>query len=185
MELNLGAIGKGYALDRAAEALLAADVHDFLWHGGQSSVLACGSRAGGPGGWLVGVRHPLRRDRMVAEIRLRDRALGTSGSAVQFFRHRGKRYGHILDPRTGQPAEGVFTATVLAPLAADADALATSCYVLGPERAVELCRGRPELGLLMLVPGRNGNAVELVTAGLTESDWRLTGLTPPPTVARS
>jgi thiamine biosynthesis lipoprotein len=175
IELNLGAIGKGYALDRAAEALLAAGVHDFLWHGGQSSVLARGSRAGGTGGWLVGVRHPLRTERMVAEIRLRDRALGTSGSGTQFFRHRGKRYGHILDPRTGMPAEGVFSATVLAPTAADADALATACYVLGPELAVNLCRDRPELGLLMLVPGREGNAVELVTAGLTDDDWRLTG----------
>ncbi|HUY31759.1 MAG TPA: FAD:protein FMN transferase [Pirellulales bacterium] len=175
MELNLGAIGKGYALDRVAELMLGAGIDDFLWHGGQSSVLARGARAGGAGGWLVSLGHPLRPERTLAEIRLRDRALGTSGSGTQFFRHRGKRYGHILDPRTGRPAEGVFSATVLAPTAAEADALATACYVLGPEQAIALCNGRNELGLLMLVPGKASSAVELVSAGLTEADWRLTG----------
>ncbi|HVC94993.1 MAG TPA: FAD:protein FMN transferase [Pirellulales bacterium] len=175
MELNLGAIGKGYALDRVAELMLAAGVGDFLWHGGQSSILARGSRSGGEGGWLVSLRHPLRPERTLAEIRLRDRALGTSGSGTQFFRHRGKRYGHILDPRTGRPAEGVFSATLLAPTAAEADALATACYVLGAEQALALCGGRSDLGLLMLVPGSGQSAVEFVTSGLTEADWRLTG----------
>jgi thiamine biosynthesis lipoprotein len=172
MELNLGAIGKGYALDRVAELMLAADVNDFLWHGGKSSVLARGSRAAGEGGWLVSLGHPLRPERTLAEIRLRDRALGTSGSGTQFFRHRGKRYGHILDPRTGLPAEGVFSATVLAPTAAEADALATACYVLGAEQALALCGSRSDLGLLMLVPGRGHSAVKVVTTGLTEADWR-------------
>lgn len=175
MELNLGAIGKGYALDRAAETLLAAGVNNFLWHGGQSSILARGSQATQPegdAGWLVGVRHPLYPERQVIEIRLRDRALGTSGAGTQFFRHRGKRYGHILDPRSGWPAAGVFSTTVLAPFAAEADALATALYILGPERAVAWCEGRPEIGLLMFVPGEPGTSVKLVTAGLNEGDWR-------------
>jgi len=81
MQLNLGSIGKGYALDRCAERLLQAGMADFLLHGGHSSVLARGSQrqpppdAGQqpPGGWLVGVRHPLRPNRRLAEIRLRDR----------------------------------------------------------------------------------------------------------------
>lgn len=170
MELNLGAIGKGHALDRAAEGLLAAGIDDFLWHAGNSSVLARGCGAGGQG-WKVDVRHPLRPERPIAEIRLRDRALGTSGAGTQFFRHRGRRYGHILDPRTGQPADGVYSATVLAENAADADALATALYVLGPERAAAWCRAHPEIGLLMVVPGAGAKQIELVTAGLAEDDY--------------
>lgn len=176
MELNLGAIGKGYALDCASRQMLAAGVENFLWHGGQSSVLARGTRAGQDEdrqGWLVSVRHPLFPDRTLAEIRLVDKALGTSGSGSQFFRHQGKRYGHILDPRTGWPAEGVYSATVVAESAADADALATACYVAGPGPATELCRRRPEIGLLMLVPGSAANSVEIVAEGLSNLDWRL------------
>ena len=178
VELNLGAIGKGYALDRAAETLLAAGIGDFLWHGGQSSILARGSQAtqaADEPGWLVGVRHPMRPERQVIEIRLCDRALGTSGAGTQFFRHRGKRYGHIIDPRSGWPAEGVISTTVLAPTAAEADALATAFYILGPERAVAWRRDRPDVGLLMFVPKTGGQGVELIMEGLVEGEWRLTG----------
>jgi thiamine biosynthesis lipoprotein len=175
MELNLGAIGKGYALDRVAELMLGCGIEHFLLHGGQSSVLARGA-CGLPsdGGWTVDVRHPLRPERSIVEIRLGDRALGTSGAGTQFFRHGGRRYGHILDPRTGWPAEGVFSATVLTSTAADADALATALYVLGPQRACDWCEQHPDVGLLMFVPGQS-SAVELVTHGLTDEDWRLTG----------
>ncbi|HEV7226324.1 MAG TPA: FAD:protein FMN transferase [Pirellulales bacterium] len=178
MELNLGAIGKGHALDRAAETMFAAGVHDFLWHGGQSSILARGSQATQTAdrpGWLVGVRHPLLPERQIVEVCLHDRALGTSGAGTQFFRHRGRRYGHLLDPRSGRPAEGVISATVLAPTAADADALATALYILGPEQALAWCEGRGEIGMLMFVGGGSGKGVELVTAGLADQQWRLTG----------
>lgn len=178
MEINLGAIGKGYALDRVAELMLASGIDNFLWHGGQSSVLArggCGLQSIGTQGWIVDLRHPLRPDRSIVEIHLHDRALGTSGAGTQFFRHGGRRYGHILDPRSGWPAEGVYSATVVSDTAADADALATALYVLGPQRAVEWCQRHPQVGLWMFVPGHSGKSVELVTAGLAPDDWRLTG----------
>jgi FAD:protein FMN transferase len=176
MELNLGAIGKGYALDRSAELMAAAGVADFLWHGGQSSVLARGMcAANGPEdrGWVVGVRDPLRPDRRLAEIRLCDAALATSGSSVQFFRHGGKRYGHILDPRTGWPAEGMFSATVIAREAADADALSTAFYVLGVDAAVDYCGTHPGVGALLVHPSPSGSKVEVTPAGLEPDAWRL------------
>jgi len=181
VELNLGAIGKGYALDRAAEVLAAAGVNDFLLHGGQSSVLARGSRVAtrpaspeaDPFGWVVGVGHPVRRGKRLAELRLRDRALATSGSATQHFRYRGRRYGHVLDPRTGRPAEGVLSATVVAPSAARADALSTAFYVMGAESALEYCRSRPELAAVLVLPGAHGAGIEIRSVGLEEDDLRV------------
>ena len=180
MGLNLGSIGKGYALDRCAQAMEAAGITDYLLHGGQSSVLGRGCRlgdaghapAGEPAGWTVGIRHPLRPDRRLAEIRLCDRALATSGSGVQFFRHRGRRLGHILDPRTGQPAEGVLSTTVLAPTAAMADALATAFYVMGAEGARHYCRSRPGIAAVIVCPARRAGGIEVRSIGLGEDDWK-------------
>jgi thiamine biosynthesis lipoprotein len=171
IELNLNSIGKGYALDRCAEQILAAGIDDFLWHGGNSSILARGSQTpGSHEGWSVFVSHPLRPGKRLAEIRLRDRSLGTSGAANQFFRHQGRRYGHILDPRTGWPAEGVYSVTVAAPEAAEADALATALYVMGPDRAVEYCSRRPEIGLLMVCPEPGATGTRLITLGFQEGE---------------
>jgi thiamine biosynthesis lipoprotein len=174
VELNLGSIGKGYTLDRCAEQMVDQGVGDFLWHGGQSSVLArgsCGNALSG-GGWTVGVANPLNPQQRLAEVQLKDQALGTSGASVQFFRHRGKRYGHILDPRTGWPAEGVFSSTVIAPTAAEADALATAFYVLGVEQSAEYCRQHPEIAALLTIPSRSGSRVELVDLGLKPEQWQ-------------
>jgi thiamine biosynthesis lipoprotein len=175
VEINLGSMGKGYALDRVADMLLEASVNDFLIHGGQSSVLARGSRSDdlaeprdASDGWIVGVAHPLRRGVRLAQVRLVDRALATSGSAVQSFRHQGRRYGHVLDPRTGRPAEGVLSATAIAPGAALADALSTAFLVMGHQQALEYCRSRPDLGALLVCPALRGPGIEIHIAGLEE-----------------
>jgi thiamine biosynthesis lipoprotein len=170
MELNLGAVGKGHALDRAATRLAEAGLENFLLHGGRSSVLARGRRNADEQGWRVGIVHPLRADVRLAEVRLADRGLGTSGSGTQYFRHRGKRYGHILDPRTGRPAEGVLSATVLAPTAAEADALSTAVYVLGVERGLAFCATRPELAAAIVAPGARGD-VEVHTVGFAPGEF--------------
>lgn len=181
VRVNLGSIGKGYALDRAAELLAARGLGDFLFHGGQSSVLARGSRAGSGGaastgpGWIVGVKHPLRPKRRLAEIRLCDRALGTSGSAMQFFRHRGRRYAHILDPRTGRPAEGVLSVTVVASNAAVADALSTAFFVLGPQAAETYCRNHPGVAALFACPSLGSERLEIHAFGFGPDELRLPG----------
>jgi thiamine biosynthesis lipoprotein len=106
----------------------------------------------------------------LAHIRLRDRAIGTSGSRVQFFRHAGRRYGHILDPRTGWPAEGVLSSTVVAPTAAEADALSTALYILGPDAAMDFCSRRPNVGAVLLTLSPDAAGVELRAAGLTDDE---------------
>lgn len=170
VELNLGAIGKGWAIDRALGELRAAGVESVLVHGGQSSVRARGVQGPAlPGrrGWQVGLRHPLRPAQRLATITLDDRALGTSGSGTQFFVERGHKLGHILDPRTGRPATaGVISATVIAPEAADADALATALYVLGPEGLACVAPAGGEVGAILAVPGGSPGTVRVVVANL-------------------
>jgi FAD:protein FMN transferase len=192
VRLNLGSIGKGYAVDRAVESMLADGVTDFLVHGGYSSVAARGARSPGfsrptestppeggtPSTWTVGVKDPLRPDVRVGQMELHDRALGTSGAQHQSFRHQGRRYGHILDPRSGWPAEGVLAATVLAATAAEADALSTAFYVLGPQWAMDYCRRHPAVAAIMFCPAEgkrwemHNSGVEIMPAGSKRGEER-------------
>jgi len=151
VEINLGSIGKGYALDRIA-AMMRERLRSALLSAGSSSMRAIG---GGNNGWTVGVRHPGNKERRLAIVRLRDAALSTSGGEEQFFEYDGKRYGHIIDPRSGMPADRVASVTVIAPAAALTDALATAFYVGGPKLAEEYCHDHPGVLVLMLESGAN------------------------------
>jgi thiamine biosynthesis lipoprotein len=115
----------------------------------------------------VAVRHPLHQSETLAELVLRNQALSTSGAGTQFFIRRGRRYGHILDPRSGFPAEGLYSATVIAPTAAEAEGLSTAFYVMGPERAGEFCAARPEIAALLVAPAEREGDVRLITFGLS------------------
>lgn len=147
--INLGAIGKGFALDRVQEKLTKIEASDFLLHGGHSSLLARGVHAQ-LDGWPVGIGNPLFTERRLGTILLRDQAMATSGSNIQYFRVGEKRYGHILDPRTGWPADGHLSVTVLAPSAAEADALSTAFYVMQPEEVAEYCAIHSHIGAIMI-----------------------------------
>jgi FAD:protein FMN transferase len=173
-ELSLGSIGKGYALDCCAVGLAEKGIDHFLFHGGYSSVLAKGSRAdrAQQGGWPVGVHHPLRHKQRLAEIVLRDRALATSGSEKQFFRHQGRRYSHILNPKTGWPADELLSVTVLAPTAAEADGLATAFFVLGTKKTLELVRQDDSLAVLLVEPTRGGG-VRLIDEGFEPEELEI------------
>lgn len=168
VEINLGGIGKGYALDEAAVYLADEGIGDFLLHGGQSSVIASGRNADRDHGWSVGLVHPLNPKQRVAEITLVDKALSTSGSGTQFIRHQGRRLGHILDPRTGWPAEGVLSATVVTESAAEADALSTALFVLGLERVGEFCARRTDVGVVMIVPGERNDTARIESFNLAD-----------------
>ena len=110
-------------------------------HGGQSSLYALGSPPGQLGGrWEIALRNPFEPETPLGTLRLRNRGLGTSGAAFQQFVVDGRVYGHLIDPRSGEPALGPASVTVLAPTAALADALSTAFYLLGPEAAAALRR---------------------------------------------
>ncbi len=177
LEINLNSIGKGFALDQVAAFLDKRGLTNYLWHGGSSSVLARGCNQADPQqAWTLGLRDPLKPKRRLAEFHLRDQALGTAGGATQFFEHEGKRYSHILDPRTGWPAEGVITSTVIAPTAAEADALATAFYVMGVDvmgtgAIAKYCAKHPEIGAVLVCPAAGSPEVVLHAFGLKSEDW--------------
>jgi thiamine biosynthesis lipoprotein len=152
MEVNLGSIGKGYALDRLV-GLLRRQVGSALLSAGASSVRAIGSGDRGHSGWVVGIRHPRQTKTRLATLTIRDCAMSTSGSEEQSFTHDGTRYGHIIDPRSGMPADRISGVTVVAESAAISDALATAFFVGGPELADRYCRVHPETLVLMLESG--------------------------------
>jgi len=176
IELNPGAIGKGWALDRVMDLLRDRGVDNALVHGGASSVRARGVHGPGlPGrrGWAVGVRHPLRPGRRLATVYLADAALGTSGSGTQFFIDRGRRLGHILDPRSGLPAAGVLSATVIAGSAAEADSLSTALYVLGPAGLDTIAPAGGDVAAILVVPGAAAGAVRVLAANLPDDAWEV------------
>jgi FAD:protein FMN transferase len=148
MELNLGAIGKGYALDAMAAIVRRGGVRHALLSAGSSSIVAVGGRAGG---WSVDLRSPLVSRPRLARLRLRDGAMGTSGPGEQFVIADGKRYGHVIDPRSGHPARGIASASAVARDGATADALSTAFLVGGCALAEAYCATHPNtLALLTL-----------------------------------
>jgi thiamine biosynthesis lipoprotein len=162
LEINLGSIGKGYALDRMADLLGGvAKLPAFLLQGGSSSVYARGSPTGDERGWAVGIRHPWVRRRRLGQLWMRDRALGTSAATFQHLVHQGRKLGHILDPRSGWPAEGTASATVTAPTAEEADALATAFYIQGADWARAYCEAHPDIGAVVLPASTAGGPAVL------------------------
>jgi thiamine biosynthesis lipoprotein len=152
MELNLGAVGKGWALDHVAARLRRRGVRHALLSAGGSSILALGGRGGG---WVVDLRSPRAARERLLRLRLRDAALGASGAGQQYVDVAGRRYGHVLDPRTGWPAGGVLSAAVIATHAAVADALSTAFLVGGVELAERYCASHQ--GVLALVTPEDGS----------------------------
>lgn len=140
VRINLGGIAKGYAVEHAAALLRAAGVqYAMLNAGGDTRVL--GDRRGRP--WIVGIRHPRLADEVVTRLPLQDEAISTSGDYERYFEEGGRRYHHIINPLTGEPTQGVLSATVIGPDATMTDGLSTTVFVLGPNAGLALIEQLP------------------------------------------
>lgn len=157
VEVHLGAIGKGYAVDAMAAILREYNVCAALLHGGGSTIYALGAPPGEEY-WEIGIRDPRSEDRRLGVVRLKDRALSTSGDYEQFFEANGRRYSHILDPRTGWPAQGLWSAAVTAESATVTDALSTAAFVLGTDGTRSLMDRYPGIGAV-LIPDPGADAI--------------------------
>lgn len=149
MAVGLGGIAKGWALDHAAAALEQAGYTAFSLSAGGQVLVRGQPQPGRP--WRVGVRDPRGpENEAFLVLGLERGSVSTSGDYERFFVVDGTRYHHILDPRTGWPARGLRSATVLAPDATTADALSTAAMVLGPERAMDLADPAQGVELLLV-----------------------------------
>lgn len=133
VQLDLGGIAKGYAVDRAAAVLKRRGVTNALISAGGSTTYAMGAPPGKPA-WEIELQNPIARDKIATRVRLKDQALSVSGSYEKFFELNGKRYSHIMDPRTGWPVQGVLSVAVITGDGLSGDALDNVFYVLGVER---------------------------------------------------
>jgi len=153
--LDLGAIGKGYAVGQAAEVLRAAGVTSALIHGGTSTVYAIGHPPG-EAGWNVAIETPPAALGTVAfpklpAIPLQDEAMSVSAMWGRFFESGGRCFGHVIDPRSGQPVNRSLLAMVALPSATETDALSTALITRGEEGLEPISALRPKLRTLLVV----------------------------------
>jgi thiamine biosynthesis lipoprotein len=135
VRIDLGGIAKGYAVDRGIAILAERGIrHGTVTAGGDTRIL--GDRRGRP--WVIGIRHPDDRQRVISRIPLSDAALSTSGDYERYFDEGGQRYHHIINPRTGHSAGELRSVTIIGPDATTTDGLSTGVFVLGVERGLAL-----------------------------------------------
>jgi len=131
MKIGFGAIGKGYAADKAKQLLQNKGVKAGIINA-SGDMNTWGKQTNGDD-WKVGITNPLNKNNVFALLPISEKAVVTSGNYEKFIMLNGKRYSHIIDPRTGYPSSGIVSVSVFAPSAELADALATSIFVMGKE----------------------------------------------------
>lgn len=170
MLVNLGGIGKGYAVDRAQDILRKHGFRDFMIQFGGDMYVAGRS---GDRPWRLGIQDPRgSENRIFATVDLSDSTFSTSGDYSRFFIKDGHRYHHILDPATGAPADKCRSVTIMAGSATIADGLSTGVFIMGPEAGMALIEQLPDVEGVIV----SANNKVLVSSGLEE---RLTLLAPP------
>jgi len=163
VRIDLGGIAKGWAVDRGIEILQQRGyTHALVNAGGDSRVI--GDRFGRP--WVIGIRHPDHPEQVITRVPLVDSAFSTSGDYERYFDEDGKRYHHIIDPRTGHSASKVRSATVIAPTATRTDGLSKTAFVLGPDEALRIYNALPDVDAVLVAP--DGRI--LYTKGLAPAD---------------
>ncbi|APU68366.1 Thiamin biosynthesis lipoprotein ApbE [Christiangramia flava JLT2011] len=152
MKIGFGAIGKGYAADRAKDLLRSQGVTAGIINA-SGDMNTWGTQPNGDT-WKVAITNPLNKEHAFALLPLEDRAVVTSGDYEKFVKFNGVRYSHIINPKTGYPATGIISATVFAPKAELADALATSVFVMGIETGIDRINQLP--GIDCIIVDTNG-----------------------------
>ena len=147
MRVDLGGIAKGYAVDRGIEILKKAGFDRAMVNAGGDTRLM-GDRFGKP--WMVGIRHPDDKERVVLRLPLTDAAFSTSGDYERFFDEGGVRYHHIIDPRTGKSPHAIRSATIISGTALRTDGLSKTVFILGPEKGIEFIDTLPDVDAVIV-----------------------------------
>jgi FAD:protein FMN transferase len=151
VELDLGGIAKGYAVDRIVELFERRQIAAALISAGGSTIYALGAPPG-RAGWAVTIQDPIDSRNVALTLALKDRAVSVAGRSEKSFVAGGVTYSHIMDPRTGAPAQGVLSVVVLARTGTDGDALDDAFFVLGPERSRAYVNRLHDTEALFFVP---------------------------------
>jgi FAD:protein FMN transferase len=151
VELDLGGIAKGYAVDRVVALLKSRQVAAALVSSGGSTIYGLGAPPGGQG-WDVVIQDPIDARNEALTLTLKDRAVSVAGRSEKSFESGGVRYSHIMDPRTGWPVQGVLSVAVLASSGTAGDALDDALFVMGPERSRAYLKNRPDTEALFFLP---------------------------------
>lgn len=160
MALDFGGIGKGYALDRAADVLKESGVEAALLNFG-GNILAVGAPPGKTA-WIIDVSDPGQPQRNVATLRVRDAAVSTSSQFERSKKTGGRRIGHILDPQSGRPVEFEGSVTVIARTATEADALSTALFVMGPEKGLAFLETQDSgAAFFLIITGTAGEPLKI------------------------
>ena len=165
--LDLGSIGKGYAIEGAAEVLREAGITSALLHGGTSTVQAIGQPPG-EAFWKIAIETPSpspdTAPTLLATVPLKDEAMSVSGLRENSFQVGGRTFGHIIDPRTGEPAQGTVLAAVVLPSATETDALSTALLTLGSAGHERIASLHP--GMRTLVVNESGGQISVEAKGI-------------------
>ena len=156
IDIDLGGIAKGYAVDRAIDILRSNGITCALVSSGTSSIYALGSPPGAHG-WKITLRDPYDAHKPADVIHLQNWSLSTSGSYERFFEIEGKNYCHIMNPHTGWPVQGVLSAAVLAATGTDTDGRSAGCFVMGVDGTRKYLATQPNLAVIFYLPtGKRG-----------------------------
>ncbi|MDX2304206.1 MAG: FAD:protein FMN transferase [Microscillaceae bacterium] len=171
MSLNFNAINQGYAVDVVSEFLQSKGIENYLVEIGRE-MAAKGKNAEGKS-WLIGIVNPKYKepgqDPMGGKVRLEDRALSTSGNYESFYVKNGKKYAHIIDPKTGYPVEhSLLSASVFAPDCITADAFATAFMVLGKDKTLEIVAKNKNLDVFLIYSDEKGNLQKFASEGIKD-----------------
>lgn len=148
MRIGFGAIGKGYAADRAKELLISEGVVAGIINA-SGDMNTWGKNANGED-WTIAITNPMNKNRAFAIVPISNRAVVTSGDYEKFVSFNGKRYSHIINPKTGYPASGIISVSVFASSAELADALATSIFVMGVEIGIDRVNQLPNIDCIII-----------------------------------
>jgi len=142
-ELNFGAIAKGYAVDKAVNVLIKLGINSALVNAG-GEIKTIGDD------WVIGIQHPENKNLIIEKVKPCGMSVATSGDYEKYFELNGKRYHHILNPKTGYPADSLISVTVLNKSCTIADALATAVFVLGQSKGLRLIESLPETEVMII-----------------------------------
>lgn len=166
MQIDLGAITPGYAVDRAIQVLKNAGIQNALVNAG-GEIYSIGSPPKRKA-WRIGIRHPRKPGELLGVVEMSEKGVSTSGDYENFFEVDGRKYCHIIDPKTGRPVEGIMSVTVIAKNTTEADALSTALFPLGAEKGLKLIESLDGVDVIIVTGYNEGDMKVLMSSGIKD-----------------